>query len=162
MQAGSAFAFGGAQVEVLAPPPDYLAPNTPRNNDSLVMRVAFGRNTFLLTGDVERQVEAQLSAEGHLAHVDVLKVPHHGSKTSSTADFLDLVRPEFAIISDGFGNSYGHPHPDVLARLADRGAAVLRTDRDGRVSIRSDGRRLYVDTRGQEASAAPGLYGLFF
>jgi competence protein ComEC len=147
-------------VEVLAPAADYVAPDTPRNNDSLVMRLAFGRNTFLLTGDMERQVEAQLSADGHLSHVDVLKVPHHGSKTSSTADLLDALRPEFAIISDGYGNSYGHPHPDVLARLTERGASVLRTDRDGLVSIRSDGRRLYVDT-GRQNAPATGLYGAF-
>src|SRR6185295_12572070 len=113
------------------------------------------------TGDMEKQIEAQLSADGRLAHVDVLKVPHHGSKTSSTADFLDQVHPEFAIISDGFENSYGHPHPDVLARLEERGAHVLRTDRDGLVSIRSDGRRLYVDTGRQSASRAVGLYGIF-
>ena len=161
MQSGRSFAFGGAQVEVLSPAADYVAPDKPGNNDSLVMRLAYGRNSFLLTGDMERQIEARLSTGGHLAHADVLKVPHHGSKTSSTADFLDLVRPEFAIISDGFENSYGHPHADVLARLEERGARVLRTDRDGLVSIRSDGRRLYVDTGSRQTAAGTGLYGLF-
>jgi competence protein ComEC len=160
MLSGSTFAFGGAQVEILAPPADYSAPDVPKNNDSLVMRLAFGRNTFLLTGDMERQVEAELFADGRLKHTDVLKVPHHGSKTSSSADFLDVLRPEFAIISDGFENSYGHPHPDVLGRLAERGAEVLRTDRDGLVSIRSDGHRLYVDT-GRQNAAPQSLYGAF-
>src|SRR5205085_6806376 len=140
------FRFGGAQIDVLAPGADYVTPEKPKNNDSLVMRLAYGQNSFLLTGDMEQQVEYQISSDGRLAHVDVLKVPHHGSKTSSTADFLDVLRPEFAIISDGFENSYGHPHPDVLARLAERNTTVLRTDLDGLVSIRSDGRRLSVVT----------------
>ena len=162
MQGGRAFAFGGAQVEVLAPAADYVAPDKPKNNDSLVMRLGLRAEHI----PADRRHGAARSRRnspptGRLAHVDVLKVPHHGSKTSSTADFLDLVRPEFAIISDGFENSYGHPHPDVLARLNERGARVLRTDRDGLVSIRSDGRRLYVDTGRQNASRAVGLYGIF-
>jgi competence protein ComEC len=156
-QSGAAFGFGGAQVEVLSPAADYVAPDAPKNNDSLVIRLAYGKNSFLLTGDMERQIEGRLSADGRLTHVDVLKVPHHGSKTSSTADVLDQVRPEFAIISDGYGNSYGHPHPDVLARLEERGACILRTDRDGLVSIRSDGRRLYVDT-GARGIALNGVF----
>jgi competence protein ComEC len=146
MQSGKTFDFGGARIDVLAPAADYIAPEKPRNNDSLVMRLSYGSTSFLLTGDMERQIETELGVDGRLAHADVLKVPHHGSKTSSTAAFLDVVRPEFAIISDGYGNSYGHPHADVLARLEERNAHVLRTDLDGLVSIRSDGRRLYVDT----------------
>jgi competence protein ComEC len=161
MQGGRQFAFGGAQVQVLAPSPDYIAPEKPRNNDSLVMRISFGRHSFLLTGDMEKQVEAQLEADGRISRVDVLKVAHHGSKTSSTADFLDLARPSFAIISDGYGNTYGHPHPDVVARLAGRGAAVYRTDRDGLISIRSDGRRLYVDTNRNRTRPAASLHGVF-
>jgi competence protein ComEC len=161
MQGGRQFAFAGAQVQVLAPSPDYIAPEKPRNNDSLVMRISFGRHSFLLTGDMEKQVEAQLEADGQISPVDVLKVAHHGSKTSSTADFLDLARPSFAIISDGYGNTYGHPHPDVLARLAERGAAVYRTDQDGLISIRSDGRRLYVDTNRNRTRPAASLYAVF-
>jgi hypothetical protein len=74
----------------------------------------FGRHSFLLSGDIERQVEAELVAEGLVHKTDVLKVPHHGSKTSSTAAFLDLLRPAFAVMSAGFENSYGHPHAEVL------------------------------------------------
>src|SRR5581483_3074198 len=161
MQSGRTFPYGGAQIEVLSPPAEYIPPDTPKNNDSLVMRLEYGRNSFLLTGDMEKQIEYQLLAEGHVTHVDVLKVPHHGSKTSSTADFLDAVRPSFAIISDGFGNSYGHPHQDVLARLEERRARVLRTDRDGLVSIRSDGRRLYVATGPGQIPGGAGLYSVF-
>jgi competence protein ComEC len=161
MQAGRTLRYGGTRIEVLAPATDYEAPEKPKNNDSLVMRLSYGKNSFLLTGDMEKQIEYQLAAEGRLAHADVLKVPHHGSKTSSTPDLLDLVRPEFAIISDGFGNSYGHPHPDVLARLEERGVRVFRTDRDGLISIRSDGRRLSVETGPGQSPAGTRLYGVF-
>jgi competence protein ComEC len=95
-----------------------------------------------LSGDIERQIEAELVAEGLLRKTDVLKVPHHGSKTSSTAEFLDLLRPAFAVMSAGYENSYGHPHAEVLERYQERQACVLRTDLDGLVSVRSDGRRL--------------------
>jgi competence protein ComEC len=107
--------------------------------------VTLGRHSFLLSGDIERQVEAELVAEGLLHKTDVLKVPHHGSKTSSTAAFLDLLQPAFAVMSAGFENSYGHPHAEVLERYAERQACVLRTDLDGLVTVRSDGRRLRMD-----------------
>ncbi len=101
---------------------------------------------MLLTGDIERQVEAELLSGNLIERTDVLKVAHHGSKTSSTAALLDSVHPAFALISDGFENSYGHPHHDILARLAERGICVLRTDALGLVSIRTDGHRLQVTT----------------
>jgi competence protein ComEC len=161
MQAGRTFGYGGAQVEVLAPLRDYVPPDIPRNNDSLVMRLAYGQNSFLLTGDVERQIEAQLVADGRLARTDVLKVAHHGSRTSSTPDFLDLLQPAFAVISAGFENSYGHPHRDVLERLAGHHAAILRTDREGLITIRSDGRRISVDRGAQRVSRAASLFAFF-
>jgi competence protein ComEC len=79
-------------------------------------------------------------------HADVLKVAHHGSKTSSTEEFLSAVQPSFAVISDGFENSYGHPNRDVLERLREHHVVVLRTDEDGLISFLSDGRRLRVET----------------
>ncbi len=142
---GQRFPFGGAELEVLAPSLDYVPKNAPHNNDSLAFRVTFGRHSFLLSGDIERQIEAELVAEGLVRKTDVLKVPHHGSKTSSTAAFLDLARPAFAVMSAGFENSYGHPHADVLERYQERQACVLRTDLDGLVTVRSDGRRLQMD-----------------
>jgi competence protein ComEC len=146
LRAGRSFDFGGTHVEVLAPPIDYVPGDVGNNNDSLVMRISYGKHSFLLTGDMEKQVEAELWSEGKLQHCDVVKVPHHGSKTSSTALFLDAVRPEFAIISDGFENGFHHPNPEVLRRYQERHAAVLRTDRVGLITIRSDGKRFTLET----------------
>ena len=78
--------------------------------------------------------------------MDVLKIAHHGSKTSSTAEFLDRARPSFALISDGIDNLFHHPHPSVLARLAERHIATLRTDSDGMVTVISDGQTLSYRT----------------
>ncbi len=129
-----------------APLPDYIAGDTPKNDDSLVMRIRYGARSFLLTGDVEKPIEYRMLAENELSHADVLKVAHHGSHTSSTAAFLDAVSPEFAIISDGLENSYGHPNRDVLDRLEERRTAVYRTDLAGLITIRTDGWRIAVET----------------
>jgi len=146
MRRGVPFAYGGITIQALTPGPDYTPALAPKNNDSLTLRLRFGERSVLLTGDIERQVEAELLRENLIERTDVLKVAHHGSKTSSTAALLDSVHPAFAMISAGFENSYGHPHPDILGRLAERGICVLRTDALGLVSIRTDGRRLSVST----------------
>ena len=127
---------------MLAPLPDYVPADTPKNNDSLVLRLRFGRHSFLLAGDIERQIERQLALE----RTDVLKVAHHGSRTSSTEEFLNPISPTFAVISAGYENSYGHPNRDVLERLREHHAVTLRTDEAGLVTILSDGRRLFVET----------------
>jgi competence protein ComEC len=146
LEAPACFDYGGAEIQVLAPLHDYVPDSTPKNNDSLVLRIRYGQRSFLLTGDVERPIEQWMLTENELQPTDVLKVAHHGSKTSSTEEFLGAVSPLFAVISAGYGNSYGHPNPDVLDRLAQHGAMVLRTDEDGLVSIRTDGRRFAVET----------------
>ena len=99
-------------------------------------------------------------ADHELGPTEVLKVAHHGSKTSSTEAFLDAVQPEFAVISVGLDNSYGHPHPDVIERLREHHAAIFRTDQDGLISIRSDGRRLSLETNRWRVGS-PQLLGLF-
>jgi len=139
------FEYGGAGLEVLSPP-QYFSPSKAGNNDSLALRITYGVNSFLLTGDLESPMERLLLAGGHPLHSDVLKVGHHGSKTSTSPDFLDAVSPEVAIISAGYENSFGHPHPSVLARLAEHHSTVLRTDRDGLITVRSDGHKLYLDS----------------
>jgi competence protein ComEC len=140
------FPFGGTTIEVLAPTPDYLPFDTPKNNDSLVMRATFGERAFLLTGDVEKGVEQVMLYGNELRPTDVLKVAHHGSRTSTTEEFLSAIQPAFAVISAGFENSYGHPHPTVVERLRGHHAAVLRTDLDGLITIRTDGKRITVET----------------
>jgi competence protein ComEC len=147
MQRGGPFAFGGTTIQVLAPGPDYTPDTIPKNDDSLVMRVRFGGTSFLLTGDMEKKIERELAAEGLLEHDDVLKVGHHGSRTSSTSVLLDLERPEFGIISAGFDNSYLHPHPLTIEALRERRVVVYRTDQDGLITVTSDGRRLRFETR---------------
>jgi competence protein ComEC len=149
MHRGAPFAFGGASVQVLAPGPDYIADTKPKNDDSLVMRIRFGKTSFLLTGDMEKKIETELADAGLLEHDDVLKVGHHGSRTSSSTELLDLEHPAFGIISAGFDNSYGHPHPFTLAALAERKIAVYRTDEQGLITVISDGKHLRLDARNQ-------------
>lgn len=146
LQQGRHFDYGGARIDVLAPAPDYAPSATPRNNDSLVLRVAYGRRSVILSGDMERQIESELLAANLVPHADVLKVAHHGSKTSTTEPFLEAVHPAFAIISAGFENLYGHPHTDVLERLNQANIEVLRTDRMGAITIRTDGWHMEVST----------------
>ena len=147
MTAGRTFSYGGTQIEVLSPPPDYEAGLDAKNNDSLVLRITYRQRVFLLTGDMEKEMEFRLVGDDRKLKSDVLKVGHHGSKTSSTDVFLDAVSPTFAIISEGFENSFGHPHRDVLARLVAHHAGVLRTDTEGAITVRTDGVRLWPETR---------------
>jgi len=144
------FAFGGTVVQVLAPGPDYLPAGIPKNDDSLVLRIRFGSTSFLLTGDMEKKIEKELAADGLLEHDDVLKVGHHGSRSSSNPEMLDLEHPEFGLISAGFDNSYGHPHPITLAALGERNVRVWRTDEAGLIRISSDGRRIRIETENHQ------------
>ncbi|MCK9485414.1 MAG: DNA internalization-related competence protein ComEC/Rec2 [Dehalococcoidia bacterium] len=142
---GDRIDVGRIAVEVLAPP---VATRTRAlasdNNGSLVLMVSVGERRVLVTGDIEASAEAWLVASGLDLSADVLVVPHHGSKTSSSLAFLDRVGHAVAVIPVGARNPYGHPHPDVLARLDD--VALYRTDEDGNVTFRSDGERLWVQT----------------
>ena len=157
LHAADTFDFGGARIQPLSPPEDY-ANSLPGNNDSLALRVSYGARSFLLTGDMERPMEQRLLAGTGLAHADVLKVGHHGSKTSTTQEFLDATMPQVAVISAGFENSFGHPHRDVIGRLAERHSAILRTDLDGLVTVRTDGLHLWYDqTAWGGSQTAPGF-----
>jgi len=146
MQAGRCLQLGGANIEVLSPPSDYSPGDTPKNNDSLALRITYRKRSFLFTGDMERQMEARILEDNRTIRADVLKVGHHGSKTSSTDPFLDAVAPTFAIISNGFENSFHHPHAETLDRLKAHHAGILRTDTDGLETLRTDGDRLYLET----------------
>jgi competence protein ComEC len=119
-----------------------------------VLRVSHAGRSVLFPGDVEREGEASLVAEAgtHPLRADVLKVPHHGSRTSSGPAFLEAVAPTWAVISCGWANRYGHPHPVTLRSLARVGAKVLRTDEEGSVVVRvSDEGALTVTTESPPA-----------
>jgi competence protein ComEC len=146
LRAGRSFDFGGAHIEIISPPPSYLAGESPKNNDSLGMRISYGLRSILLTGDMEKSMEIQALADGEPLRADILKVGHHGSNTSTIGPFLDAVSPTFALISDGFENSFRHPHPQVLERLAAHRATILRTDLQGLTTIRTDGHKVSVET----------------
>jgi competence protein ComEC len=131
----------GVELEVVAPRYEGPPPLHTRNDDSLVLHLRFGGVGLLLTGDIEEGGEAALDEEA-----TILKVPHHGSRTSSSARFLDRLAPRLALLSVGARNRFGHPHADVLDRYARRGIRVYRTDRDGAITVTTDGRRVWVET----------------
>ena len=133
--AGDHFAWGGLNATVLAPEPTYRNPGEARNNDSLVMRLDWQRASVLLEGDAEAPSEAAMVADGHLQPVTLLKVGHHGSKTSTTPEFLAAVAPKAAVISVGQHNTFGHPRAEVLERLEAAHVHTVRTDRAGAESF---------------------------
>jgi len=140
---GESFDWDGVHLGVLWPADD--APvKTASNDDSLVMRLQEGQETMLLTGDIENRSERALTNDGDPLSADFLKIPHHGSKTSSTEGFLDAVHPHFAVISVGEDNGFGQPNAEVIDRIQQEGAHLYRTDRDGAVTALSDGRQVTV------------------
>ena len=134
---------GGLQLQVLSPCPRFR-PGLGANDNSLVIRLEWGKRAFLFTGDAEHEAEARLLATGAPLGADFLKVGHHGSRTSSTPEFLDAVAPLVATMSTGVRNRFGHPHAPTLEKLRARGILALRTDRYGSVQIATDGVELAV------------------
>lgn len=147
LRRGERWAAGGAEVTVLHPPePDWERPRV-RNDDSVVLRIRYGVLEVLLTGDIGQAMERTLGLERESrADVRVLKVAHHGSRTSTGADLVDAYRPWAAIVSAGRNNPFGHPAGEVIERLTAAGAAVVRTDRDGAVVVESDGSSVTLRT----------------
>jgi competence protein ComEC len=138
----------GIALEVLHPPEEPVTgTKADGNNNSLVLRLAWQDATFLLTGDLEAEVEHLLLASRQALPARVLKVAHHGSGGSSTAEFLAAVAPDYAVLSAGADNRFGHPDPVVLERLDGLGqVTTLRTDQQGTIEFITDGRRLWVRT----------------
>ncbi len=140
----------GVTLEVLAPDSAWTAAQTDANETSVVLRVSYGRRRFLFMGDAEEREEAwllqQLPAEALRA--DVLKLGHHGSKTSSGDAFIRAVSPVVGLVSVGAGNQYRHPSPEVLERFAGLQVPLLRTDLEGAVLLRTDGERLEAESNG--------------
>ncbi|MDI1243709.1 MAG: ComEC/Rec2 family competence protein, partial [bacterium] len=143
---GESIHVGGAvRIDMLWPLPT-SEPLGSDNNSSLVMRLIHGTNTFLFTGDIEQEAEAGLLAEGSVLRADVIKVPHHGSRTSSTKEFVDAVRPKLAIIPVGNRSMFGHPHLEVVERWRAAGAETRTTGRKGTLTVLSDGNSLDFTT----------------
>lgn len=116
------------------------------NNYSAVLRLVYGQNTFLFTGDAEDVSEKEMLASSANLKADVLKVGHHGSNSSTTQEFLNKINPKYAVISVGKDNTYGHPTPSTLSRLKKAGVEVYRTDEKGTISAESDGTKISFKT----------------
>lgn len=132
---GTSFSLGSAKCKILAVNTD----SGDTNNTSIVLRITYGNTSFLFTGDAEREVEQALLNRGETLKSTVLKVGHHGSSSSTSYAFLREIMPEYAVISVGKGNSYGHPTESVLSRLRDAEVKTFRTDMQGDVICKSDG-----------------------
>ncbi|MGE0128573.1 MAG: ComEC/Rec2 family competence protein [Blastocatellales bacterium] len=157
LKRGDDFEIDGARIEVLSPPFQTEAAPISENDQSLVLRVSFGARSFLLTGDIEREAEETLVSSGADLRADVLKVAHHGSKTSSTVEFLERVKPQHAVISVADPSPFGHPHAEALARLQTTNARIWRTSECGAITISTDGSDLRVETfvtRGSDGQSA--------
>lgn len=138
--AGTIFPLGSAEFTVVAPVNYGYGDNT--NNYSIGILLEYGETRFLFTGDAESEAEADMLTEGIDLSADVFKAAHHGSASANTAEFLDAVNPSFAVISCGEGNSYGHPHAEVLSSLEERDIMVFRTDIQGTITAVSDGKKI--------------------
>lgn len=153
---GDSLVVDGVRLHVLAPDSAWMVGLTDPNAGSVVVRAEYGSVRMLLMGDAEKGEEERLAgAYGDELRADVLKVGHHGSNTSTTPSFLALVRPRVALISVGAGNMYGHPSANVLRALTASGAAVMRTDLEGSIVCRTDGRTLEVEEAGDRWRVAP-------
>ena len=153
-QPGDKFSLGSAQVEILGPVKEY----EDTNNTSIVLRIDYGETSFLFTGDMETGAEADLLDSGADVRATVLKAGHHGSDTSTSYRFLRAVMPEYAVISVGEGNKYGHPSDEVLSRFRDAGTEVYRTDMQGHIIAESDGKAVTFRTE-KEADTATNPTG---
>jgi competence protein ComEC len=154
IQAGDVIRFGEVEVSSLWPPAEG---NDSDNNDSVVLRIKLGERSILLTGDIEKPAERSLIASTQLK-TDVVKVPHHGSKTSSTDDFVHATKPTYAIISVGRNSMFGHPHKDVVERWQANGATVLTTGTSGTITVTTNGHDLSLKTFIQPQKGTKGIY----
>jgi beta-lactamase superfamily II metal-dependent hydrolase len=136
---GENYSLGAASFQIIAPNKDY---GDNLNNWSIGIRLVYGKNSFVLCGDAEKEAEKDVAENGFPLKADVLKLSHHGSSTSLSESFMDQVAPEYGVISCGKNNDYGHPHKEVLDMLKKRNIKVLRTDQLGTIVAVSDGVRI--------------------
>ena len=135
-QVGTVYELGEAAFTIVAPQGDY---GDNANDYSVGILLEHGENRFLFTGDAEEDSEADMLNSGIDLSADVFKAAHHGSRTANTEAFLERVDPGYVVISCGEGNSYGHPHAEVLNCLREMGIKVFRTDEEGTITATSDG-----------------------
>ncbi|HEX8924368.1 MAG TPA: MBL fold metallo-hydrolase, partial [Terriglobales bacterium] len=143
LRAGDSQQLGLATIRILAPFANYRPGSDPANNDSLVLRVQFGATSVPLEGDAEEPIENRMLSEPDLQST-LLKVGHHGSVTSTSARFLARVMPQWAVISCGVNNHYGHPRPEVLRELQDAHVHTFSTDANGGVCFALDGSKAWT------------------
>jgi len=139
---GDRIQAGIIDFAVLGPPNPHPGPQSNLNNASIILRLEHGQNSFMFTGDAERELENWLVNSGTDLSSSVLKVGHHGSRTSTTEAFLDAVNPRAAVISLGANNTHGHPHREVMDRLNARNILIYRTDQLGTIRMITDGQRI--------------------
>ncbi len=144
---GDSLCFGAVRVTVLWPPASDNLQARSSNNDSLVLQIEYGNRKILMLADIESKAEPSLLHEAREAlQADVVKVAHHGSRTSSTAGLVTAVHPKVAVISVGEQSMFGHPHPEVVERWRNVGADVLTTGQSGTITVTTDGVGLEVTT----------------
>ena len=136
---GDKYYLGGASFTIIGPKTIYSSDD---NNSSVAIKLTHGENSFIFTGDAESKEEADIIASGFDLKADVLKLGHHGCKTSTTKEFLDAVTPIYAVISCGASNNHGHPNEETLEKLKAAGCKVFRTDEQGTIVATSDGKNL--------------------
>jgi competence protein ComEC len=146
LKSGDVLTFGQARAEVLYPETDDAPRAVSDNNHSLVLRLIYGERKILLTGDIERETENFLVRRPELLQSDVVKVAHHGSRTSSIQSFVDAARAAYAIVSVGGKSQFGHPHQEVLARWQTAGAKIMTTGERGTVFVSTDGEDLVIES----------------
>lgn len=137
---------GEGTLEIIAPVEDY----DDLNNYSIVLIARHGESSFLFTGDIEKKAEKDIIESGYLESADVLSVAHHGSRGSSSQEFLDIVNPEYCVISCGEGNSYGHPYEEAVERLSSFTDEIYRTDIDGTIIFTSEDGNITIETENGE------------
>lgn len=139
--------YKGVKIDVLNPPSPFMeGTRSDLNNNSVVLKIRHGKANLLLSADIEVEAEERLLSYGYLLKSTAVKVPHQGSRSSSSQPFLELVAPQAAILSVGEKNPFGHPSPPVLKRYQEMGIKLYRTDRQGAVILTSDGKKFWIKT----------------
>jgi len=146
VHAGDRLVSGDVEIVARHPTVEDWERQKVRNDDSIVLELRWREVSVVLTGDIGKAVERTVASAIPPARLRIIKVPHHGSLTSSTPAFLNALRPQIAVVSAGRSNHFGHPVPEVLDRYRSVGAEVFRTDQDGAVMVESDGHSFDVRT----------------